>query len=242
MQQLKFLIGADPELFVKDIYTREFVSAHDLIPGTKSDPFFVDGGAIQVDGVATEFNINPSATKEEFINNIFKVTGELFKRIEGDVNTQLHLVYQPTAIFNKNYFDSLPAEAKLLGCEPDYDAYTGEVNIPPETDKPFRTAGGHIHCGWGSNIDIYDPDHIADCCDLVKQLDTLLYPASLTWDSDDSRRQLYGKKGSFRPKHYGVEYRPLSCAWLESVERQEFVYDTTVFAMDLLFNKKTKVF
>lgn len=241
-EKFEFLIGADPELFVKDIYSREFVSAHDLIPGTKLDPHYIDGGAIQVDGTALEFNIDPSPTKEDFINNIYKVTGDLFKRIEGDVNTQLHIVYQPTAVFNQEYFDSLPEEAKLLGCEPDFNAYTGEINEPPSTNLPFRTAGGHIHCGWGNHFDIFDPDHINLCCDLVKQLDVLLYPASLTWDNDTERRKLYGQKGSFRPKSYGMEYRPLSCAWVETIERQEFVYDTTRFAMDLLFNKNVQVF
>jgi hypothetical protein len=63
------LIGADPELFV---FTRSGkpVSAHDLIPGTKYEPHEVGNGAVQVDGVAAEFNIDPAANEDEFFFNI----------------------------------------------------------------------------------------------------------------------------------------------------------------------------
>ena len=52
----KFTIGADPEVFVADSLTNTFVSAHDLVPGTKLEPFAVNKGAVQVDGMALEFN------------------------------------------------------------------------------------------------------------------------------------------------------------------------------------------
>lgn len=237
-----FLIGADPELFIKNIYTNENVSAHDLIPGTKYEPYFVDGGAIQVDGTAAEFNINPSASKAEFLGNMSKVLDNLYDRIEGQFDTVLKIDFSPTAIYEPNYFDSLPPEIKVLGCEPDFNAYTGEQNLPPSTTEPFRTAGGHVHCGWGHGFDIYDPEYLETCRDLVKQLDVLLYSASLCWDNDKKRRELYGAKGAFRPKPYGLEYRSLSNKWVETQERQEYVYDTTIRAMDLLFNKKIKLF
>ena len=52
---MNILIGADPELFVKK--DGVVVSGHDLIQGTKADPFPVQDGAVQVDGMALEFNI-----------------------------------------------------------------------------------------------------------------------------------------------------------------------------------------
>jgi hypothetical protein len=45
------------------------------------------------------------------------------------------------------------------------------------------------------------------------------------WDSDKKRRELYGALGAYRPKSYGVEYRVLSNAWLESKEKMDIVYD-----------------
>jgi hypothetical protein len=39
---------------------------------------------------------------------------------------------------------------------------------------------------------------------------------------------LYGAPGSFRPKSFGVEYRPLSNAWLNSPEIAQQVYAITL--------------
>lgn len=80
------------------------------------------------------------------------------------------------------------------------------------------------------------------CISVVKQLDSVLYPASLLWDNDDKRRSLYGKIGSFRPKSYGVEWRPLSNAFLSSKETQRYVFRTTKKLVDLLLNHDVKVF
>lgn len=236
-----FTLGADPELFVRHL-DGHYISAHDLIPGTKDNPYKVPGGAIQVDGCALEFNIDAASSLKEFEGNIDLVMEDLYTRIEGDVYSDHHIVIDPTATFNKEYFDSLPMEATLLGCQPDFNAYTGEENVPPETIEPFRTAGGHIHIGWGKYFDPNDSVHFDMCREAVKQLDAVLFPASKIWDSDDKRRRLYGNKGAFRAKSYGVEYRPLSCAWLRTDETVRFVYESTVRAMDLLFNKGVKLY
>lgn len=233
---MDFLIGADPELFVRHI-DGHFISAHDLIPGTKDNPHPVKGGAIQVDGVAAEFNINPASSLVEFMGNIDLVLDDLHCRIEGNALSDMMLSYEPTAVFDKKYFDSLPVHAKELGCMPDFNAYTGKENTPPHTTEPFRTAGGHVHVGWGKYLDPNDEGHLAACIAATKQLDAVLYPASMTWDADDKRRSLYGARGAFRPKPYGMEYRSLSNAWLRTDQTVKFVYEQTVRAMDQLFNK-----
>lgn len=225
------LIGSDPELFVKCLKTGKFISAHDLIPGTKQEPYPVQCGAIQVDGVAAEFNIHPTETADEFLYNIDAVIAQLGEivRQKGDYI----LVADPTVTFDKEYFKSLPEEVRQLGCKPDYNAYTGKENYPPETTEPFRTGAGHIHIGFTEFMDIYDPDFLQVCRELTKQLDVALYYPSLSWDSDTKRRTLYGKIGSFRPKHYGLEYRPLSNAFLRDPELIRFVFNTTKWASEL---------
>ena len=233
--------GADPEVFLVNKLGK-FVSAHDLIPGTKADPYPVPHGAIQVDGVAFEFNINPAKTAFEFIGNIRRVirAGERkFKAVEPD----LEIAITPTATFDPEYFAALPDTPKLLGCTPDYNAYTEDENIPPSTDEPFRTGSFHLHVGWRSGVPQTEyKAHWKECVSYVKQLDAVLFPTSMLWDSDNKRRSLYGKIGAFRPKPYGVEYRPMSNMVLSSVLIQKFVFDAASRASDLLANMKIKIY
>ena len=62
---MDFLFGADPELFVKR--DGEFKSGHGLIEGGKENPYPVERGAVQVDGMALEFNIDPAADEDNFV-------------------------------------------------------------------------------------------------------------------------------------------------------------------------------
>ncbi len=231
---MKILLGADPELFVRSERTKKFVSAHDLIPGTKQEPYAVKCGAVQVDGVAAEFNINPAECEDEFVFNIATVMGRLGEMIRScDKNFQL--VASPTAVFDQDYFDSIPVEAKVLGCTPDYNAYTGEPNSPPHTNEPFRTGCFHVHVGFTNDEDPKDRSHFEICRNLAKQYDAVLFPLSHTWDADQKRRSLYGNKGAFRPKSYGLEWRPLSNAVVRSEDTIRLVYRSIFKATELYF-------
>lgn len=236
----EFLIGADPELFVAKGDYGMLVSAHNLMPGTKAEPARVNFGAVQVDGVAAEFNIDPASSAEEFSQFRNDVVNQMLEMIRQ--HGSYHLVAQPTAYFDKEYFDSLPAEVKLLGCTPDYNAWTGAANQPPSTDEPFRTGGGHLHIGWGNFFDSSSKsnDHWFDCLDAVQQLDLILFPISHLWDRDQKRRELYGNAGAFRSKQYGVEYRPLSNAWVGDEKIEKWLFDTIQRSMHLLFNENIR--
>jgi hypothetical protein len=68
----KFLLGADPEIFLEDA-AGDLVSAIDKVGGTKEDPKALpigDGFAVQEDNVAVEYNIPASDSAEAFTNNI----------------------------------------------------------------------------------------------------------------------------------------------------------------------------
>lgn len=214
-----FLIGADPEVFL--VKNGKFVSAETregtLLPGTKAKPFKTSKGAVQVDGVAAEFNIDPAKNTDEFYDNI-KTTLKDLNGIIRKVDPEVRLTAVPTAKFDPDYFKSLPEKTLELGCEPDFDAYTEKPNPRPSTDRPWRTGAGHIHFGWTKDADPFSTGHMMDCVLLTKMCDKYLYTASLDWDTDNDRRQLYGKVGSFRPKPYGMEYRVLSNAWLKNAE------------------------
>lgn len=245
MPRLVYKIGCDPELFVQDS-KGNFVSAHDLLPGNKHAPYVVDKGALQPDGTAAEFNIDPATTAGMFHENIKTVLLQLEEEVKAGALLKgigaVHLKVQPTAKFNVAYFEKLPGEALALGCDRDWNAWTGTANEKPMTTLPMRTGGGHVHIGWTTDNEPYEDGHWDDCINAVKQLDASLFFYSMLWDGDQKRRSMYGKMGSFRPKHYGVEYRPLSNAWVADPELHDFIFKTTRRSMEMLDDYDIKFF
>lgn len=222
----KILIGADPEFGVFDKKINRLVSAHDLIPGTKNEPHKVNGGAIQVDGLMVEINIDPAETADQFISNKNKVLAELRKWLPED---RYNFIFEPVIVFDPGYFDSLPEEVKMLGCSPDFDAWhSGGINPPPEPIHglpSLRTCSGHIHIGWTSDADVTDTSHLWDCRSIVRLLDCHLYERLLKKaDKDFIREKMYGKLGSFRPKSYGVEWRVPSNWWMKNDQSTKVMF------------------
>lgn len=235
----EFLFGADPELFVtKD---GRPVSAHGLIKGDKKDPMKVKSGAVQVDGMALEFNIDPAKDFKTFDSNI----KEVMQTLKGLVPDYEFMV-QPVAEFGAPYIASQPKEARELGCEPDYNAYTGLVNPTPKVDTPFRTASGHLHIGWTKDVDPFDPTHFEACRALVKNLDVFVGIPAVIWDTEfapegaPKRRALYGKAGAFRPKPYGLEYRVLSNIWITDKVFRKTVFENAILAVKETFKDWTR--
>lgn len=232
-----FKLGADPEYFLTK--NGEAYSAYGVIPGTKAEPYKVDYGAIQVDGMAVEFNIDPVTLTDDFNggdfegfnNNITAVMNQLevqAKKHDGDLSFNI----SPVQEFSDEVLKAQPEEAIELGCNPDYNAYTLLENPQPDgAAVNYRTASGHIHIGWGADIPQDHPDHIEICSSFVKYLDASVGLFMTIIDSDPRRRVLYGKAGAFRPKPYGVEYRTPSNAWLTSVDRRKAVFDLARMAV-----------
>jgi hypothetical protein len=232
---MRILIGADPELFTRSRQTGLFVSGHNMLKGTKKRPMPVEFGALQVDGTALEFNIDPAATCDEFVNNIAQVRRQMAEKVAP---FEVDIVAEPVAEFTPEYFRTIPRKALELGCNPDFNAYTLEANPVPDGSRQFRTGSGHVHIGWGEGFDATSADHFMACVELVRQLDYYLGLPSLLWDTDNRRRELYGKAGAFRPKSYGVEYRVPSNVWLRDERTQRFVFDTVMQAVnDLMIGK-----
>lgn len=226
------LIGADPEMFLWSKRSEVYVSAHDMLPGTKKEPFKVQSGAVQVDGTAAEFNIDPASTPQEFYANIKSVMKSLQHMVP---DYTLRAV--PFVKYNRSYFDRIvPEYAKALGCDPDYNAWEMAMNDPPGTSSSLRTASGHVHIGWTQDADPFSEEHFATCVGLTKQLDYYLGIMSLEWDPDPTRRALYGSAGAFRPKPYGVEYRVLSNAWLNRMSLIKKVFNLTKRGTEQFFN------
>ena len=215
------LLGCDPEVFVKK--GEKFLSAFGLIKGDKKSPQKVPRGAVQVDGMALEFNIDPASTEAEFCINVKEVLAHMTRMVPG-----YQVVTVPVAHFDADYMKTQPQEALELGCDPDFNAYSGMANVKPDGDRPMRTASGHIHVGWTDGQDINDPNHINRAFMVVRNLDFYLGLPSLEYDNDTLRREMYGKAGCCRIKPYGVEYRTLSNRWLSSEALTAWVYRATL--------------
>lgn len=235
-KRLSVTVGCDPEIFVAPKNKKTLVTAHGLIPGNKYDPHNVLDGMVQVDGCALEFGIIPANNAYEWFDRVKSVMAQL-----KDMVPSHKLLIQPTAEFETSYWErSVPDAAKELGCEPDFNAWTGEMNPKPDTTKSptLRTAAGHIHVGWCKNKDVLDKNHIEDCRLVVKQLDYYIGIFSLIWDPDGTRRELYGKAGAYRPKPYGCEYRVPSNMWLSCDGLIDWVYYAVrVAVQDLAMGK-----
>ena len=219
-------VGADPEFFLKKGDMN--VSAHGIVPGDKRTPHPLGSGAVQLDGTAVEFNIKPAKSADEFATNIGSVLAELRSFIPSDYLFQ----FTPSVQYDKHYFEAIPQSCKELGCDPDFSAYTSKENPKPNTrGGTLRTGAGHLHIGWGD--DMSGPSHMWDCCQIVQALDNYFRYYEKVWDTDTTRRTLYGKPGAFRPKAYGVEYRVLSNAWLNHPKMWPWLFSSCKF----VFNK-----
>jgi hypothetical protein len=232
----EFLIGCDPEVFVVN-ENGEFVSAHGLIEGTKVEPKKVKNGMVQVDGMALEFGIDPASNKKDFI---YKVT-DVMKQLQAMLPKGYSVTTESIAMFSDKVMKAQPEEALELGCDPDYNAYTLAHNPRPNLPYPnMRSAGGHIHIGWGKDFEAFDKRHIQACAALAVEMDYYVGAASLHWDKDVLRRSIYGAAGAFRPKPYGMEYRSTSNQWLQSEELIGYAYDATIKAIESVMSEQPK--
>jgi hypothetical protein len=237
-----FAFGCDPEIFIRNKETKKPISAFAAnVPGSKAEPFKVPGGAVQRDGMAAEINIDPVTTYQGWETNITMVLTELTKII-GEEN---ELFFAASCQFTQEDFDAVPDDDKILGCTPDMNAWTGDINPPPSPEligNPFlRSAGGHAHISWTQDADLADAQHVMNCRDLVKQLDWYIaaWAQNSGLDTDTVRRSLYGKAGACRYKSYGVEYRTPSNFWVENKQRrlafwnrmQQAIWDMTHYCI-----------
>jgi hypothetical protein len=223
------MIGCDPETFItrKD---GKFISAAGLFPGTKKEPHPLECGAVQVDGVALEYNINPAKDEDEFARFNSIVLSQLNELVHKILDKDHFLNFTPVARFDADEWEKTPAESKILGCDPDYN-FEGEVNVNP-TDllegSSLRTAAGHVHIGWTRVSDPKDARHFADCRYIARKFfeakPEFYVPTSKV---EIERLKYYGGHASWRPKTYGVELRSPSNIWVASEDSRRKMYNVT---------------
>ena len=219
-------IGSDPELFIINNKTGQVVSSIGLIPGKKKEAYRPDGMpegyGLQIDNILAEFNIPPVKRVDQLIHHINYMKDYIDNYVK-EKNPDLGIL---CCASQRVPWDQLQSEeACLFGCEPDYNAYTEDVNPKPEGERDnLRSAGTHIHVS-------YDNPNIEQSLALVKCMDVYLALPSVFLDPDKERRKLYGKAGAFRICPYGVEYRPMSSYFISTDDLIEFLYNGTMKAI-----------
>lgn len=218
MSRRSITIGTDPEFFMKK--GEKYVSAIPHIAGSKHAPAQLpSGGTIQRDNVAVEFATVPAKDKDDFVNQVRASMKDALSMIPKDHT----LAVEPSADFDEDQLDH--PEALEFGCDPDYNAWTVEMNEKPWCGSSgFRSCGAHIHVGGldDNGQPIEGLEFLLDFkgkINMVKGMDLFHGAVSTVLDNSEAairRRELYGKAGSHRPTEYGVEYRVLSNYWMKS--------------------------
>lgn len=228
-------MGGDPEFFIAD-KDGKIMNADKFLPG-KETPILVKSrhsdamSKLFFDGIQAEIAVMHSTCREYFANNVASCLRSAYEKIPLDH----HIILRPSAEISKDIIESAHPEARIFGCEPDYNAYTLAQNTP-EMDAslhPYRYAGGHMHFGISSpyigddhaeyKLAKTEEGHIR----AIKFFDLIVtIPTMLLDNGPDAirRREKYGKAGCFRPTPYGIEYRTPSCWWLKAPMTVSLIY------------------
>lgn len=242
-------IGADPEIFIHDVNTKQIVPICGIIGGTKRNPIKLDvqiahmygaeGGGrrrnvdsrgfygVQEDNVMLEFNVPAYREIDLFTSAISKALEFINASFLSPKGYEYHWGVADHA-FQPEILAKFP-QALDIGCTPDFNAYAEEKRFKRE---PFSAAifgnrrfcGGHIHVQYDK--DNVPPHIFAQFMDCVAGL------PYLAWDKQGGRRIYYGQPGLFREKDYGIEYRTLSNFWLYPNFREHSLLDL----IDNIFN------
>lgn len=210
-------LGQDIETLLVD-NTGKHISVIGLINADKWNPMQIPdmpaGFTLQEDNVALEYGMPPAASMEEWDKSIVAVMDKSKEYIKGLNFSKLSCV-----VYDKDQMRH-PA-AHRFGCEPDFNAWTGETNPSPSPSHPFmRSAGGHIHV-----------ETVEDPAAVIRSMDLFLGVPSVLMDNGELRKQMYGKAGAHRVKSYGVEYRTLSNFWAFTPELRQWVWRNTERAL-----------
>jgi hypothetical protein len=214
-----FTIGCDPEFFLLKNNLPQ--SAIGLVGGTKEEPKAIGrtkGFSVQEDNVSVEFNVPPAHSHEEFIKNIQFVMTHLKKKLKDyDFSHDSSLIFDDDQLRHP--------KAMEFGCEPDFNAWTKQINPRPVAQNlNLRSAGGHVHVGTKE-----------DPIEVIRAMDLFLGVESIVKDKNgERRRELYGKPGAYRLTSFGCEYRTLSNFWIFSKETIKWVYDQTQKAVEFV--------
>lgn len=221
---LEMEVGADPEIFVVD-------KNNNLIPapmflGSKKNPYRTNNGehgnyTCYWDGFQCEFTTWSGSCLAWLVDSCYHgLKGVLNHARNKFPDARLSL--DPVMFIPPELLNTYPDDVVEFGCMPSLNAYGIKTSIPDGRSVPFRSSGGHMHFGMKAKLDN------ATAINMVKGLDAILGVASVSLFAgidNPLRRDFYGLPGEYRLPKHGLEYRPLSCAWLAHPLIMNMVFD-----------------
>lgn len=223
-------IGSDPEFFVKDKKSGDFVPSAIITNGTKDFPeeTKTDGFLIHKDNLSVEGNIPPAYNKEGFVGNMMFLKG-ILNTLASIKNCEI--VSTDKAVFDKRFLKMLDADD--FGCSSFVNSWSGATIRTPSMNSNFRVAGFHIHLGYavdGSNAPTkFEIDKV-----IGRAFDLFLTaPSDEIHTCKERRNSGYGSYGSIRSTSYGVECRSLGSYFTQD-RYLGLTYDQVVKMFDWL--------
>lgn len=198
-------LGYDIEFLVQDKFGNPIPAGLLGIEGVKGFPERLNNGGLEVDCCAAEITPPPAETEDMFVSNILNLLNEVKAKYP-----EHKFVTKASQVFDMGQLITTP-HAMTMGCDPDFNAWTGRMNSRPRPPAGLRSFGGHLHIEGGT-------------VETIKACDLTLGMFSVLVDPDTERRKIYGRAGAFRPKPYGVEYRVMSNFWCDDPTLMREVY------------------
>lgn len=215
----KLLLGSDPEMFTMD-QNGNLSSVSGKLGCSKWEKLTKGDIRFQEDNVLIEFDIDPFDNFVGFNDAIVRGLKEAENLLKPH-----GLVVAPNIcshIYSAEEIESFGEGVLVFGCEPDFNGLDGSKNRKPKAkDAGLRSAGGHIHFGFDSDVVVDQESQMF----MTMMCDYFLGLPSVLLDPDNRRRELYGKAGAIRYKSYGIEYRTLSNFWIFDEEKRRWAWD-----------------
>jgi hypothetical protein len=248
--QIQTQIGCDPELFLFDNKLQRIVPAIGKIGGSKQEPLKLKcGGMVQLDGTVLEFGTKPVDTgglmfSEAIQESINEIRTKLHNRFHGryDLRCGALAGYSAEDISeNHTGFD--------VGCSPQF-RMTGKTSlavVPMSVSTLSRSkvpVGGHIHFGFGCNLELTDPVLLAtikSTLDMMSRMDLI---SILLFDTGNDeveiRKHILGLRNRtvIRPKPYGFELRNMSSYWLADRTIPDLISNIVQHLRDYMINRE----
>ena len=130
------------------------VNADAILPSKDNKMDIGNGCTLFFDGFQGELNIPSGYCREGLVSNVRRCLREArtaaVKKSRGK-KIKCRLSIDPTIEVLPAVLAAADEEARIFGCDPDFDAYSGGSNPPgPDAETHLlRYSGGHIHIGYG---------------------------------------------------------------------------------------------